>query len=159
MPGLVHVIFDARATNNWPLLIPLVPLAMYFLGIDGLRKRQSEGQVSALQVKVIQMGFSFIFIGAAWMCWWMSGYAEYRYATNDVKVVEGPVEQYEVQPAGKDVSFTVNRVPFRVSCCDPRPIYRGTPRDGLGPEVLYEGIVVRLTYLDGGEIVRIETPN
>ncbi len=52
----------------------------------------------------------------------------------------------------------MNGVRFDVSCCDPRPVYRGTPTAGLSPELLREGMYVGITYLNGDEIVRIEIP-
>ncbi len=84
---------------------------------------------------------------------------ERDYSTGLTRTVEGRVADYQVSPDGKDVSFVVNGTRFDVSCCDPRPIYRGAPNSGLTHELLHEDMYVRVTYLHNGEIVRIETPN
>ena len=99
----------------------------------------------------------FIVLFAMVFFWGNAIRVEWALSRGRVLVAEGRIEKYTPSDDGKSVSFTVNNVPFGVSCCSPAPVYRGTPTGGLTSHLLYEGMIVRLTYLSSGEIVRIET--
>jgi hypothetical protein len=156
----VHTIFDSRDVNNLlvALVVPLLPLAMSVWGWirwANVRKRGAKPKVSVTAFAVVT---AFIFVSYAWFFWWNSWLVEHDYAVGRTRVAEGQINGYQASPDGKDVSFVIGGVHFSVSCCDPRPIYRGTPTVGaLSPDLLHEGMCVRITYLVSGEIVRIQT--
>jgi hypothetical protein len=154
----MHSIFDARDISNLWLaaVFPLLPLGMTVLGISQRRASLSSGNQPPFHTKGFTFVATAICIVCAWAFWWNAARVEYDYLSNKGHLAEGRIEKYDVLD-GKDVSFAVHGVQFSVSCCDPSPVYRGTPTDGLTPVLVYEGMYVRLTYLNTGEIVRIET--
>lgn len=154
----MHVIFDARDIGSWWLAaaFPLLPLGMSLLGLGEWRTTLRAGREPLPHIKGFTLVTVLIFIVCTWACWWNVIRVEYQYLNNNVSTVEGRIAEYNVLD-GKDVSFLVDGIPFNVSCCDLSPIYRGTPTDGLTRVLLHKGMWVRVTYLNTGEIVRIET--
>lgn len=155
----MHVIFDSYDRNNLliALVVPLLPLAMCVSGVTRWRSILREsGEPPKFSVVAFALGTAFLFVAYAWFFWWNSWRVEYDYAAGRTKVVQGQVADYQASPDGKDAAFVVDGVRFNVTCCDPRPIYRGTLREGMTPDLVYEGMYVRITYLSPEEIVRIE---
>jgi len=155
----MHVIFDSRDLSNLilSLTLPLLPLGMSIWGFARLHAISRRGAVPTGSAKAFAFGTLGIFVFAAWLCWWSAWRVENDYAAGRTRSVEGTVTEYSASPDGKSVSLLLGGVHFDISCCDPRPVYRGTPTSGLSPELLREGMPLRVTYLDTDEIVRIET--
>ena len=141
------------------MVAPLVPLAFSFYGYLRWRTDLRGKRHPSFPVVAFMFGSAFLFLIFALFFWWTAWRVERAYANGKAHVIEGRVENYQVSPAGKDVSFDVRGIGFMVSCCDPRPVYRGTPVSGLTPVLIGNGMYVRLTYLATDEIVRIETPD
>lgn len=153
----MEIVYDVSNVKNVALLlaVPLIPLAMF---IQGLLKWRAEARTKAAvtaTTRAYGVGACLLFIAFACILWGNVLRVEYAYSHGDFSTVEGTIKGFSASEDGKFVQFTVNDNHFDVSCCAPTPAYRGTPNGSLSPDLLYEGMRVKLTYLKTGEIVQI----